>query len=246
MSNMMKKDNLFPCEKCPKVFKQTGHLNRHIKGVHDEIKDHKCKQCDYGASTSINLTAHIKIMHSNNQDMFSCELCPKTFNHKSNLKVHIKGVHCRIKDNTCAVCDFSASTSSDVKRHTKFVHLNIKEHACNKCNYSCATKQNLESHKNSIHNEISEADKLQCMECGKCFIQRGHFVQHVKTVHHKIRAFKCDICDGKTFPQRSHLNMHIKTVHNMEKDYKCTHCKRAFGYKSNLKKHVQGVHLKTR
>ena len=37
----------FTCDTCNKAFSTKKNLKRHIKMVHDKIKDFKCDKCDY-------------------------------------------------------------------------------------------------------------------------------------------------------------------------------------------------------
>lgn len=48
--------------KNPGVAKQT--LKQHIKGVHEKVKDHQCKFCDYATSQRSNLNTHMKRKHN--------------------------------------------------------------------------------------------------------------------------------------------------------------------------------------
>ena len=54
---------MFECDQCDKLFSRTGHLKRHIKMVHDKIKDIKCNQCEYTCSEQSTLNRHIKAIH---------------------------------------------------------------------------------------------------------------------------------------------------------------------------------------
>ena len=53
----------FNCELCDKLFSQQGSLNRHIKAVHDQIKDIRCIQCNFTCSQQSDLKTHIKQVH---------------------------------------------------------------------------------------------------------------------------------------------------------------------------------------
>ena len=74
-------------ENCGYETSNSGHLKRHIKMIHDKIKDFKCDRCEYETSDS------------------------------GNLKRHIKMVHDKTKDLKCDKCEYKTSTSGDLKKH---------------------------------------------------------------------------------------------------------------------------------
>lgn len=53
-------DKPFPCPDCPKQFKRSEHLKRHIRSVHSNIRPFHCKYCDKKFSRSDNLAQHLK------------------------------------------------------------------------------------------------------------------------------------------------------------------------------------------
>ena len=54
--NIIHKGARHDCAMCYKKFGQLGDLRRHIKTVHEKIKDYKCKFCDtsFGVKSSLN------------------------------------------------------------------------------------------------------------------------------------------------------------------------------------------------
>ena len=52
------------CNICHKTFGMKSDLNRHVKSVHDKIKDFNCDQCDKAFGQNGNLNRHIMIVHS--------------------------------------------------------------------------------------------------------------------------------------------------------------------------------------
>ena len=85
-------EKTFKCDQCEYKSKNKGDLKKHVKIVHDQIKDIKCEKCDYICSTI------------------------------TNLKQHIKQIHDRIKDVNCDICEYVCSTNSILKQHVKQKH----------------------------------------------------------------------------------------------------------------------------
>ena len=94
--------------------------------------------------------------------------------------------------------------------------------------------------KKSSHREKDQVD-LMCMECNRGFVLKSNLIFHVKHVHHKLRPFHCELCDGKSFSTNVVLSRHIKSVHYQERDMICTYCEKTFS--RDLARHAKDVHL---
>lgn len=135
----------YQCEHCEYNTNHSSHFKRHIKMVHDKIKDFHCNKCDASFSTNSCLKIHIKIVHDKIKD-YHCNICDYSCSINSHLQQHIKLVHDKIKDYHCNLCDKSFSTNGELKRHIKAVHDKIKDFHCDKCDYSCSTNGQLQRH----------------------------------------------------------------------------------------------------
>ncbi len=56
------------CPQCNYKCSTNGTLKKHIKAVHDKIKDHTCIQCNAKFSTNGDLQRHIKTVHDKMKD----------------------------------------------------------------------------------------------------------------------------------------------------------------------------------
>ena len=54
-----------------------------------------------------------------------CSQCDYKCANKYNLKMHLKAVHAKIRDQECDQCDFKTSHSHHLRRHVKQVHQKI-------------------------------------------------------------------------------------------------------------------------
>ena len=50
----------FRCDKCPYAASQKGKLQRHVKGVHKNVKPYQCEKCSYTASQKDSLQRHVR------------------------------------------------------------------------------------------------------------------------------------------------------------------------------------------
>ena len=55
----------YKCEICDKEFKKNDGLKKHVKVVHNFVKEHQCNICQSGFDFQSQLTLHMKIAHGN-------------------------------------------------------------------------------------------------------------------------------------------------------------------------------------
>ncbi|KAM4030208.1 uncharacterized protein ACNLHF_021838 [Anomaloglossus baeobatrachus] len=73
-----------------------------------------------------------------------------------------------------------------------------------------------------------------CLECGKCFGNKSHFVTHQRT-HTGEKPYLCSEC-GKCFAHKTTLVTHQRT-HTGEKPFSCSECRKCFADQSCFVKH---------
>jgi uncharacterized Zn-finger protein len=177
----------FKCDRdgCNFTCSSNADLERHIKAVHDQIKDIKCdwENCDYACSRDVNLKRHIKAVHDQIKDI-KCdwENCDYACSTNEHLKQHVKAVHDQIKDFKCdwENCDYAFSTNENLKQHVKAVHNNIKDIKCNweNCNYSCSANSTLKRHVKAVHDQIRD---FECPKCDYKCSTNGDLQRHIET-----------------------------------------------------------------
>ena len=77
-----------------------------------------------------------------------------------------------------------------------------------------------------------------CKICEKPFSTNGNLKNHIQTIHHNKRPFKCSFpnCD-KAYPNQNRLETHKRT-HEGIKPFQCALCHKTFNEKGNLKTHL--------
>jgi uncharacterized C2H2 Zn-finger protein len=107
------------CDMCPKSFTKKENYRRHFRRVHqkdknqihqcscgkilltrEELENHelehngngsiKCTKCDEMFISKQEAKKHAKTFHSNDENIFSCESCPKTFKSRYQLHIHTR------------------------------------------------------------------------------------------------------------------------------------------------------------
>ena len=237
----LNKNERFRCEQCPYGASRRCDLNRHIKVVHDKIRNHACEECDYTTSSKGDLDRHRRTMHKRMKN-HACEECDYTASDKGNLNKHIKAVHDRIKNHACEECNYTASCKGSMDKHIRRVHIRIKNHVCEECDFAAIENNELRRHKLNIHN--TGENKLKKFKCGQCpytTAHKGRLEVHINGVHKNIRNHVCDVCE-KGFTNLTNLKTHKDSVHKMGKKFKCELCSFETYLKHSFGNHAKTVH----
>ena len=88
------------CEFCEKTFAFPIDLKRHIKSIHNAVKDHNCDICGKSFKTAAKLVTHTDYSHPVPGRMFKCKLCPKESRTKNASNVHYYQAHNEIERKT--------------------------------------------------------------------------------------------------------------------------------------------------
>ena len=79
-----------------------------------------CYVCQRPFKRKDNIKSHLWTSHREGEEInkkFPCNFCDGKFDRKSILLTHIKGVHTRLKDQSCPKCGFVTAYKQDLKRH---------------------------------------------------------------------------------------------------------------------------------
>ena len=120
----------YSCGVCEYKTINKHRLLRHMKAIHDKVKDHKCEECSFASSYSSSLKEHIINIHSKGGQArkidltqtvksFKCDNCEYSATNKHYIARHKKAVHDKIKDHKCEQCDYASSYSHDLKHHMR-------------------------------------------------------------------------------------------------------------------------------
>lgn len=160
----------------------------------------------------------------------TCNICNKTLESKKYLQEHIEN-HFLPSQIECTICLKVMSQHS--------LHNHMKKH----------TGARLEDGQgNYVKLDIPQEKKKEhfiCQICDKQFKLKKTLNVHIKSLH-KVNSssvgeelhVNCEKC-SKKFTNYELLFNHIKVAHGT---HSCKYCKKIFGLKSNLKRHIKSAH----
>lgn len=241
-------ENKFECRQCGRCFSYKSALDRHIKVVHENQRDHECNKCGKSFGTRYDLSMHFEANHDESrkaQIRRTCTVCGKIFSKERNLQIHILAIH-NDKSFECEICNKKFSFKSAKERHLKVVHYNQRSHQCSHCQKFFGTKYDLRNHiayNHSLHPE--EKGKYYCSTCEKSFTSSSALKRHIKGVHENIkqkgpRDYRCKFCK-EVFSNKYQKEKHLAQVHQdgLKPLRACRLCNLEFQLCDDFKAHIE-------
>ncbi|XP_061887883.1 zinc finger protein 248-like [Entelurus aequoreus] len=121
---------------------------------------------------------------------FDCSECDKTFEHKRNLKRHVRR-HTGEKPFCCSVCAKTFRQRSNLVVHAR-THTGVKPFACRLCHTRFSQRISLVLH---VRTHTGEKP-FPCPLCGERFSRKGTVTSHMRT-HTGEKPFGCGTCDRR-------------------------------------------------
>ena len=112
--------NKFQCQICSKGFLYKTDLESH-ENIHTGVKNFKCETCNKSYSSKKALYDHNKLVHAENKETFSCDICGKTLRDKYKLKYHMM-VHSNKKNFKCSHCPSEFKGGENLRKHVVKYH----------------------------------------------------------------------------------------------------------------------------
>ena len=145
----------------------------------------------------------------------------------------------------CKFCNKIFSSPIWMKKHLELWHGTVeynpkKKVTCNLCGSNVRFFY-LKRHIKEVHTK--ELRVHDCEMCDRTFSRPNILIDHIKSVHEKIKKFPCDFCPYKSF-QRNSLKKHVEIWHcdsPRERNYKCHTCDKRFYDSRHLQIHINVV-----
>jgi len=230
-------EKLFECEVCNKkmikgvAFK--SHQARHK--ISSDFKTNQCSQCHKFFAKEYALVKHFKIVHSVLSEEFfpyKCDLCKTYYFHEWYLQRHNNTIHgCNTKiakNDKLGVSNIHGDKLNENNLTNKGDGCLFK---CNICFRAFKSIYSLRAHK-KVHSAIGD---YKCEECGKSFVQKISYENHMSANHLEASFNSCLVC-RKNCLSISALNTHM--IRHLDfRPFECEICKKTFKRKSGLRQH---------
>ena len=143
------------------------------------------------------------------ENYFTCLLCGKTFNRKSNLLAHFD-IHSSKRAYSCGLCQKLFRFKSNLTRHAQTHKVRVSSHKCNRCVCSFFRREHLERQLKT-HDLAGKQGSFFCKICQKQLSNSYNLVRHTR-IHTSEKSFKCNNrgCKKK-FYRSSNLLRHKRT-----------------------------------
>lgn len=181
---------------------------------HCMVKNHNCRFCSKGFTTTTWKTCHEKYEHI-------CDYCEKNFENAMAKKLHGMKKHNMEDINKCCFCRRQFATAKGKAVHERY------EHICDFCEEMFENVQDKKRHKQDVHDNKGQ---FLCLFC------RKHFATvYMKTLHEKSEHL-CETCN-KMFANAEDKKHH-KCV-----EKKCCFCYKYFATLKGKMNHEKSIHI---
>lgn len=216
----------------------------------NEIRPHRCPNCNRTYSYSYYLESHMKKckLKKDAKAASFCEVCGLQFGTRTTLVRHQiekhgirpeEGLGGEGAQLPCEYCDRQFDDIATLDHHITTDHGGDCPFKCSVCDDSFPLKSQLDEHNLRVHNI-----GFMCETCSKIFPKKRSLEMHVAQAHGTgygtVRNVVCEICD-KRFTHQRFLKAHMVSTHQ-EKNHHCQHCGKAFSELVFLKRHEK-IHI---
>lgn len=233
----------FPCEYCPRRFKNQTQLKLHTR-LHTGEKPFGCASCDERFIRRDYLKRHLtKCTGKREGAKVLCDRCGGLFSLEA-LETHLTSCTISLNSTDCPASISSISSSSKIKMFSCFkcndhflLFSQLQQHISIKHRYEL--QSGILDHKrlsNNLHIKEEPVDENYAENLpSSCQINVNH--GHENTAEEREKPFVCEQCNMR-FITNAGLGMHMRT-HTAMYPLSCKKCNKGFWSKNVQQKHVR-------
>lgn len=106
------------CPICARTFRETSARNKHVRSVHQKIRDYACQTCGQRFAEKSNLRKHVQARHRDERP-HACKQCPKRFHFTDGLARHVRNCHLELRPYKCGACGFLFKQRTHLQKHAR-------------------------------------------------------------------------------------------------------------------------------
>ncbi|KAL0808634.1 hypothetical protein ABMA28_013072 [Loxostege sticticalis] len=228
----------YPCEECPKVFKNLASKSKHVNKMHkNKTQIFKCPFCEETFKSHYRREKHQQSVHGKQKKKYDvkCKFCHKLFSDIAACKQHENLSHLLAQQYTCDICGFKTIYKDTMRHHIMYTHSTEKNFKCEVCKKSYARRKTLVQHMKKHTND----KKFVCPYCAKAFVQNGNSVDEPKgAVLKKSEQKKQRIISAIAFIHSTN----ICPFQIFCKRFNCIYCSTRYSTILELEEHVEQEH----
>ena len=240
------------CLDCAHIADTFQSLTDHYIMEHG-VKPARCDVCEKSFGRYQNLIHHLVMKHGpfdmsdgkvyqfpEEKNKNTCSKCGYVSETFDGLTDHLIQIHQVLDTLRCDVCEVVFRKSREKSFHLQKVHgpESKMEFPCDVCGFVLETRRGLNWHRSYYHNISTKNSKTQ-LYCAKCdFEAKDSLELKVHKKTHLEERKFCDICQ-KSFSKSTDLKTHIQAVHLKSKSVPCTICGKEFSHYRYLAAHME-------
>ena len=171
-----------------------SNLTGHIENVHDKQCEAQIEHCSTADNGIPSIQKFVKTVHNNMNGTYAhvtganmtnehhCDVCEKTYKHKSRFKSHIKKVHEKETNVKHKLQRSSSMEPPSLKEDPKADYTNTGDFCCNSCMKTYKYRGYLERHIKLVHDRERES---MCECCNLVCKEISKFRRHTTTKHNE-------------------------------------------------------------
>ncbi|XP_063391803.1 zinc finger protein 208-like [Cydia fagiglandana] len=231
------------CGSCRAQFDNKEALTKHRQQQDDGKCDpdlSPCAACGAGCAGAEALLRHMHAAH--NVEIFTCDLCNKSFLSKPSLSTHIDRVHLGIRPLQHHQLTHYKKHSNRPVQHKRRGH----DHMCEHCGKAYTLTHYKKHSKRPVQHKRRGHDHM-CEHCGKAYTLAQYKKHSKRPVQHKRRGHDhmCEHC-GKAYTLPQYKKHSKRPVQHKRRghDHMCEHCGKTYTVNATLTPtNINRVHL---
>ncbi|XP_010886959.2 zinc finger protein 665 isoform X1 [Esox lucius] len=225
-------EEAYSCSQCGKMFKHKGHVQRHMRAVHSNVRPYCCLQCRKCFAQGYDLARHQTRVHGKKKK-------------QEKASVQLGG------ESPASSNDLPSGTQAGRSPSQRLKNLRVKSSRMSMAKMKAnSLKQRHASNKEKIHSsstdtaDVEEEDveaeaRYSCTECLRSYSNAESLKAHQCVPAGVATPYTCSTC-GATFKRHTTLKKHTLNKHpKQHQSHCCTHCGRFFSQAGGLQRHLE-------